>query len=284
MIVITGATGQLGRLVVEQLLEKVPATEIIAAVRDPKKAQDFAASGVQVRQADYSRPDSLTGAFAGAEKVLLISSSEVGNRVPQHKAVTDAARAAGVKMLAYTSILNSDTSPLLLAKEHQATEAYIRSSGVPFTFLRNGWYTENHTAFLPAAIKHGVLLGAAKDGRFATASRTDYAAAAVAVLTGEGHKNKVYELGGDNPYTLAELPAEAARQANQTVIYKNLSQQEYAGALIGFGLPEGLANAIADADAGAREGALDTSSHELRALIGRATTTVQESIAAALLQ
>lgn len=253
-------------------------------MRDPQKAQDFAKRGVQVRQADYSSPSSLTTAFAGAEKVLLVSSSEVGNRVPQHQAVTDAARAAGVKLLAYTSILNADTSPLLLAREHQVTEAYIRASRVPFTLLRNGWYTENQIGLLPAAVEHGVLLGAAKEGRFATASRADYAAAAVAVLTGKDHENKVYELGGEESYTLADLAAEAALQAKKPVIYTEMSQQEYAEALIGFGLPEGLAKALADADTGASHGALDTSSHDLNTLIGRSTKPMRESVIGALSQ
>ena len=282
MIVVTGATGQLGKLVVEELLKAVPPSEIVAAVRDPQRAQDFAAKGIQVRQADYARPESLRAAFAGAEKVLLISSSEVGQRVAQHQAVIDASRAAGVKLLAYTSILNADSSNLLLAQEHKATEAYLRASGVPFTLLRNGWYTENHTGSLAAAVEHGAVLGAAEDGRFATAMRADYAAAAAAVLTGKGHENKVYELGGDEPYTLGELAAEVARQTGRPVAYKNLAQAEYARILTGFGLPEGLARAIADADAGASRGELDTRSHDLSMLIGRSTTSLREAVAAAL--
>ena len=284
MIVVTGATGQLGKLVVEELLKTVPASEIVAAVRDPQKAQDMVSRGVQVRQADYSKPESLAAAFAGADRVLLISSSEVGQRVAQHQAVADAARAAGVKLLVYTSILNADSSALLLSKEHKATEAYLRSSGVPFTLLRNGWYTENHTAALAPAVEHGAVLGAAKDGRFATATRADYAAAAAAVLTGKGHENKVYELGGDKPYTLAELAAEVARQTGKPVVYKDLPQAEYAKALTGFGLPDGLAGAIADADAGASRGELDTQSHDLSKLIGRPTTPLRQAVTAALAQ
>lgn len=284
MIVVTGATGQLGKLVVEELLKTVPASEIVAAVRDPQKAQDIVSRGVQVRQADYSKPESLAAAFAGADRVLLISSSEVGQRVAQHEAVADAARAAGVKLLVYTSILNADSSALLLSKEHKATEAYLRSSGVPFTLLRNGWYTENHTAALAPAVEHGAVLGAAKDGRFATATRADYAAAAAAVLTGKGHENKVYELGGDKPYTLAELAAELARQTGKPVVYKDLPQAEYAKALTGFGLPDGLAGAIADADAGASRGELDTQSHDLSKLIGRPTTPLRQAVTAALAQ
>ncbi len=284
MIVVTGATGQLGKLVVEELLKTVPASEIVAAVRDPQKAQDMVSRGVQVRQADYSKPESLAAAFAGADRVLLISSSEVGQRVAQHQAVADAARAAGVKLLVYTSILNADSSALLLSKEHKATEAYLRSSGVPFTLLRNGWYTENHTAALAPAVEHGAVLGAAKDGRFATATRADYAAAAAAVLTGKGHENKVYELGGDKPYTLAELAAEVARQTGKPVVYKDLPQAEYAKALTGFGLPDDLAGAIADADAGASRGELDTQSHDLSKLIGRPTTPLRQAVTAALAQ
>ena len=282
MIVVTGATGQLGKLVIEELLKTVPPSQIAAAVRNPEKAQDLAAKGIEVRQADYARPESLDAAFAGAEKVLLISSSEVGQRVAQHKAVADAARAAGVRLLVYTSILNADTSNLLLSQEHKATEAYLRASGVPFTLLRNGWYTENHTGSLAAAVEHGAVLGAAGEGRFATATRADYAAAAAAVLTDKGHENKVYELGGDEPYTLAELAAEVARQTGKPVAYKNLPQAEYAKALTGFGLPEGLAGAIADADAGASRGELDTESHDLSTLIGRSTTPLSQTVAAAL--
>ncbi len=282
MIVVTGATGQLGKLVVEELLKTVPASEIVAAVRDPGKAQDLAAKGVQIRKADYAQPESLRAALAGADRVLLISSSEVGQRVAQHQAVTDAAREAGVKLLAYTSILNADSSNLLLSKEHKATEAYLRASGVPFTLLRNGWYTENHTGSLPAAVEHGAVLGAAKEGRFATATRAEYAAAAAAVLTGEGHENKAYELGGDQPYTLAELAAEVARQTGKPVVYKDLPQDEYAKALTGFGLPEGLAGAIADADTGASRGELNTQSHDLSTLIGHPTTSLQQAVSAAL--
>ena len=282
MIVVTGASGQLGQLVVEELLKTVPASQIVAAVRDPQKANDLATKGVIVRQADYAQPESLSAAFAGAEKVLLISSSEVGQRVSQHQAVIDAARTAGVKLLVYTSILNAGSSNLVLAKEHKPTEEYLRNSGVPFTLLRNGFYTENHTGSLAAAVEHGAVLGAAKEGRFATATRADYAAAAAAVLTGNGHENKVYELGGDKPYTLAELAAEVSRQIGKPVAYKDLPQAEYAKALAGFGLPEELAGAIADADAGASRGELDTQSHDLSMLIGRPTTPLKQTVAAAL--
>ena len=205
MIVVTGATGKLGSLVVEALLEKVPAKEIAVAVRNPQKAAAFAARGVEVRTADYAKPETLAAAFAGAEKLLLISSSEVGQRAPQHLAVIAAAKKAGVKFIAYTSILHADTSKMVLAAEHKATEAALRDSGVPYAILRNGWYSENYTEHLAAALAQGALIGSAGQGRIAAATRADYAAAAVAVLTGHGHENKVYELAGDAPFTMSDL-------------------------------------------------------------------------------
>jgi NAD(P)H dehydrogenase (quinone) len=199
MIVVTGATGQLGRLVVEGLLKKVPATELAVAVRTPAKAADFAERGVQVRTADFTQPAGLAAAFAGADKLLLISSNEVGQRVPQHQAVVTAAKEAGVGHLVYTSLLHADTSTLGLAPEHRATEQLIRESGIPFTFLRNGWYTENYAPTITQAVEQGSFPGSAGDGKVASASRADYADAAVAALTGEGHEGKSYELAGDVP-------------------------------------------------------------------------------------
>lgn len=208
MIVVTGASGQLGRLVIQSLLRRqVPASQIVAAVRTPAKAADLAALGVQVREADYTRPDTLDAALAGAEKVLLISSNEVGQRAPQHQNVIDAARRAGVKLLAYTSLLRADTSPLGLAAEHVATEAALKASGVPHVLLRNGWYTENYLASVAPALQHGAFIGSAGEGRIASAARADYAEAAAAVLTLPDQAGQVHELAGDTAYTLAELAA-----------------------------------------------------------------------------
>ncbi len=278
MIVVTGATGKLGQIVINNLLEKAPANQIIAAVRTPAKAKEFAVRGIQIREADYAKPETLVSAFAGAEKLLLISSNNVEQRIPQHKAAVDAARQAGVRLLAYTSILRADTSTLALASDHKLTEEYIRSSNLPFVFLRNGWYLENHTEALGPALQHGTILGAAKDGRFASASRTDYAAAAVAVLTGSGHEQKVYELAGDQSFSLSELAAEVARQSAKSVAYHNLPLPEYETALIGFGLPPALAKMLADADDGASRGELDSSSHDLSVLIGRPTMTMSAAV------
>ena len=283
MIAVTGATGKLGRFVVAGLLEKVPAAEIIAAVRTPEKAADLAALGVQVREADYDKPGTLEAALAGAEKVLLISGNDVsGDRVAQHQAVIDAAKNAGVTLLAYTSILHADTSPLKLAGVHQKTEENIKESGLPFVFLRNGWYFENQTGALGPAVQHGAIMGCAGEGRFASAAIADYAAAAVAVLTQPNQENKIYELAGDFPYTLAELAAQVTKQAGKTVAYHALAPDAYQAALVGFGLPAFLAEMLADAELGAAQGKLNDTSGDLHALIGRPTMTLADAVAAAL--
>ena len=282
MIAITGATGQLGRLVIQNLLKTVPAAQIVAAVRSPDKAADLAALGVQVRQADYAQPATLDAAFQGVDKLLLISSSEVGQRAPQHAAVIAAAQKAGVKLLAYTSILRADSSPLGLAAEHKETEAMLRASGLPHVLLRNGWYTENYAASVPAALQYGAVMGSAKDGRIASAARADYAAAAAAVLTQDGQVGQVYELAGDSAYTLAELAAEIATQSGQPVAYNDLPEAAYAAALVQVGLPEGFAALLADSDVGASKGGLFDDGRQLSRLIGRPTTPLSEVVKAAL--
>ena len=282
MILVTGATGQLGRLVIEGLLEKVPAQQVIAAVRDPDKAAAWAARGVQVRQADYGRPETLAAAFKGAQQVLLISSSEVGQRLAQHRAVVDAARAAGARLLVYTSILHADTSRLALADEHLATERLIRASGIPFVLLRNGWYTENYTDQIPSVLQHGALVGSSGEGRISAASRADYAAAAVAVLTGSGHENKVYELAGDGGFTLSEFAAELSRQTGKKLPYRDVPAEQYEGVLTGAGVPAPLARMLVDSHVGSARGELSDSSGALHRLIGRATTPLASSIAQAL--
>jgi len=279
MIAITGATGHLGRLVIAALLARgVPAGEIVAIVRDAGKAADLAARGVQVRQADYDRPDALTAALRGVDKLLLASSSQVGRRAAQHRNVVDAARAAGVTLLAYTSIPKADTSRMLLADEHKATEGMIRAAGLPFVFLRNGWYTENYTDNLAPTLQHGALLGSAGEGRFTPATRADYAAAAAAVLTGPGHENAMYELGGDESVSLADLAAEISTQSGTPVTYRDLPAGEYAAALTGAGLPAARAALLADADLGIARGDLTTESGDLRRLIGRPTTTLADAV------
>lgn len=282
MIAITGATGQLGRLVIQSLLKRVPAAEIVAAVRQPARASDLAALGVQVREADYTQPASLDTAFKGVDKVLLISSSEVGQRLPQHKNVIDAARRAGVSLLAYTSILRADTSPLALAEEHKATEAYLKASGLAHVLLRNSWYTENYLASVQPALQHGALIGSAGEGRIASAARADYAEAAAVVLTTPAQAGKVYELAGDDAYTLAEFAAELSHQSGKPVPYVNLPEAEYAKALEAAGLPGPFAAILANSDVGAANGALFDDSHQLGKLIGRPTTPLAAMLKAAL--
>ncbi|WP_035817395.1 SDR family oxidoreductase [Janthinobacterium sp. RA13] len=281
MIVVTGATGNLGQHVIASLLKSVPAASIIAAVRNPAKAGNLAAQGVQVRQADYNDGASLDAAFKGATKILLISSSEVGQRAQQHQNVIDAAKRAGVALLAYTSVLRADTSPLGLAAEHVITEAAIRASGLPYSFLRNGWYLENHTEHLAPVLEHGVVLGAAQDGRFSSAARLDYAAAAAAVLTAD-KPQAIYELAGDQGFTLAEYAAEVARQSGKPIVYKDLPQADFKAALVGVGVPEGFADLLADSDAGTAKGGLEDHGKQLSALIGRPTTSLLDAVKVAL--
>ncbi len=281
MIVVTGATGHLGRLVIEALLKKLPAREIAGAARNPEKAKDLAARGVEVRRADYSKPETLRTAFAGAHKLLFVSSSEVGQRASQHAAVVQAAKEAGVKLLAYTSILRAETSRLALAAEHKVTEETIRASGLPYAFLRNGWYLENYTENLAPALQHGALVGSANGGRIAAAARADYADAAVAVLTGPVEK-KVYELAGDHPFTMSELAAEVSRQAGKLVAYRDLPPDQYRAVLTGAGLPASYAALLVDADVQVARGELDDSTGELRRLIGRPTTPLATAVRAAL--
>lgn len=278
-IAITGATGQLGRLVIEKLKAKKPAADIVALARNTAKAADL---GVTVREADYARPDTLERALEGVDTLLLISSSEVGQRGAQHHNVIEAAKKAGVGRIVYTSLLHADTSPLDLATEHRQTEAELKASGVAFTILRNGWYTENYTASVGGAVAGGAFIGSAGDGKIASAPRADYADAAVAVLLGEGHDGKTYELAGDDAYTLADLAAEISRQTGKPIPYKNLSEGDYAAALAGFGLPEPLAKAFASYDVCASKGALFDDERQLSKLIGRPTTSLSTVVAAAL--
>lgn len=282
MIAITGATGQLGRLVIDQLLQKIPANQLIALVRNPAKASDLQARGLQVRAADYTQPTALELALQGVEKLLLISSSEVGQRLEQHRNVVAAAKKSGVALIAYTSILNAQDSHMDLAQEHRETEQLIRASGIPFVFLRNGWYTENYTAGIPTALQFNVLLGSAGDGKISLAARADYAAAAAEVLLRDDQAGKIYELAGDSAYTLADFAAELSQQTGKQIPYSNLPEVEYRGVLQNAGLPDWLAALLAASDASAAQGALFDDSQQLSQLIGRATTPLAETIKQAL--
>lgn len=279
MIAVTGATGRLGRIVIERLSNKVSADGIVALARDVAKASDL---GVLVRRADYGDEGTLDLALAGVEKLLLISGSEVGSRAQQHANVIAAAKRAGIGSIVYTSILHADVSPISLAEEHRATEAAIKASGVPYVILRNSWYTENYTGSLAGALAAGEFMGCAGDGLISSATREDFADAAIAVLTQEGHSGHVYELAGDEAFTLTELAAEISRQTGKVIPYKDLTAGEYAEALAGFGLPPDVAAAIASWEIGAAKGALHDESGTLGRLIGRPTTSLSQAVAAGL--
>ncbi|MDX3758775.1 SDR family oxidoreductase [Streptomyces mirabilis] len=280
-IVVTGATGHLGRHVIEGLLEKVPADQITAVVRDAEKAAGFAARGVKIAVADYNAPETFGTLLAAGDKVLLISGNEFDKgRVAQHQVVLDAARAAGVALLAYTSAPGTLTAAL--ADDHKGTEKAILESGVPYALLRNGWYNENYTENLAPVLEYGAVTQAAGDGRVASAARADYAAAAVAVLTGEGHENKTYELSGDTAWGFAEYAALVAERSGKEIVYNAVSVEALTDILTGAGLPGPLAAILAGVDASIEKGELAGTSGDLSRLTGRPTTPVAESIAAAL--
>ena len=276
---VTGATGQLGHLVVGKLKEQVSAESIVALVRSPEKAAEL---GVEARAFDYSKPEGLAATLVGIEKLLLISGNEIGQRLPQHLAVIAAAKQAGVNHVFYTSILHADTSSLGLAGEHLATEVALKASGLTYTILRNGWYTENYTGSAKGAIGAGAFIGCAGDGKIASAARADFAEAAAVLLAGGGSENKTYELAGDTAYTLAELAAEISRQTGKTIPYNNLTETQYADILKSFGLPAGLAEMLADSDTGASKGGLFDDAKQLSALIGRPTTPLAKVLAEAI--
>ncbi len=282
-IAITGAGGPFGRHVVEELLTRgVAADQIIAGTRTVAALDDLAARGVQVRHVDFDDPDSLSTGLKGADRVLIVSGTDFGRRVAQHTAAAEAAKAAGAELVVYTSAPQADTTPMQLASEHRETEAAIRALGVPFTFLRNSWYHENYTSQLPTYLEHGAVLGAAGDGRISAAARADYAAAAAAVLASDGHENRIYELGGDTAFTLAELAATVTETTGTAVGYVNLPIDDFAAALQGAGLPDFLAATFADVDRSIADGWLLVESGDLSRLIGRPTTPLADAVRAAV--
>lgn len=282
MIAVTGATGHLGRLALDALLRTQPAADLVAIARSPERAADLRAKGVAVREGDYDRPETLRSALDGVDTLLFISSSAVGQRARQHQAVIDAAKEAGVGLIAYTSILHADTSGIGLAEEHRQTEAALAESGIPTVLLRNGWYTENYTGSIGAALEHGAVLGSAGDASIAAAPRADYAEAAAAVVaSGEDQAGRVYELAGQ-PFTMAEYAAEVSRQSGTEVVYRDLPEDAYREALVGAGLPEPVAAMLAQSDAAARGGALDDRGGDLEGLLGRPPMPLADAVASAL--
>jgi NAD(P)H dehydrogenase (quinone) len=275
-IAVTAATGQLGSLAIASLKKKLPREQIVALARDPGKGSGL---GVEIRAADYRKPETLAPALQGVGRLVLISSGDFDGRFAQHLNVIRAAQAAGVGHIVYTSILKGLASPMVIAEDHKETEKAIASSGIPSTMLRNGWYTENYTGSLGGALAAGAMIGSAGDGRLSTAARADYADAIAAVAAGTGHEGKIYELAGDTAHTMAEMAAEVSRLVGRTIPYNNLPMETYAGILKSFGLPEGFAFVLADADARAAEGALFDDSGTLGRLIGRPTTPMAQTVA-----
>lgn len=276
---ITGATGNLGQFVVAKLKEKIGSENLVALVRTPAKAENL---GIEARAFDYSKAEGLAEALVGIDKLMLISGSEIGQRTQQHQNVIEAAKKAGVKHIVYTSLLHAATSTMLLAPEHQATEKALAASGLTTTILRNGWYTENYAGSIPGAIQAGAFIGSAGEGKISSATREDFAEAAAVVLTTEGHENKIYELAGDEAYTLADLAKEVSKQINKEIVYQNLSKTDFVSALVSIGLPEGFAQVLADSDEKASHGALFSDDKTLSTLIGRPTTSLATVIKSVL--
>jgi NAD(P)H dehydrogenase (quinone) len=282
-IVVTGATGNLGGLAVDALLRRgAEPDSVIAVGRNTERLELRAERGVRTVAIDYQDRDSLQSAFEGAEKLLLVSGSDIGQRVEQHRNVVESAARAGVELLVYTSILRADSATQLLAGEHQATEELLSSSGIPHVLLRNGWYFENYTSQIPSYLENGAIVGAAGEGRISGASREDYAEAAAAVLTSSDQAGAVYELGGDQAFTMAELAAELSRQTRRDIAYRNVGVDDYAELLASFGLPEPAARTYADGDRAVADGELYVETGDLSRLIGRSTTPLSEAISAAL--
>lgn len=282
MFAVTGASGQLGRLVLEALIEKIDAKRIVALARDPAKLADMTEVGVVVRRFDYNDTISLASALGGVDRLLVISGNELGRREAQHRDVIDAAKAAGVGFVAYTSILHADTSPIGLAEEHRASEALIKASGLRHAFLRNGWYNENYTAGAIPAVEHGAVLGSSGEGRISAAARADYAAAAAAILTGGDEARGVFELAGDAAFTLSDFASLLADASGKLVEYRDMPESGYRAALEGIGLPPPLAAMLADSSAQASTDALFDDDRSLSSLIGRPTVPMRESVAQAL--
>jgi len=278
-IVVTGATGQLGQLIVEHLINRGVAPAGITAVgRNTARLADLAATGVTTAVIDYTDPASLTAAFTGADVLMLVSGSEVGQRVAQHTNAITAAAAAGVGRIVYTSAPKADTSALILAPEHKATEEALRASGVPFTILRNGWYTENYAAAVQQARDNGVYLTSAGDGRVASASRTDYAEAAAVVLTTPGHENTVYELAGDIAWSGTEMAAALTEVVGRPVVFTAVSPEEHTAILTGAGLDGGTVGFVVALDGNTRDGLLAGGSSDLASLIGHPTTPLVDGL------
>ncbi|MFD8495479.1 SDR family oxidoreductase [Amycolatopsis sp. NPDC059657] len=279
-IVVTGATGQLGRLIVKHLLERVPSSEVVGSVRTPEQAGDL---GIEVRHGDFDRPETLPAAFAGADKLLIISTAgEDSVRLRQHTAAVDAAKAAGVKHILYTSLTAADTNGISLANTHRPTEEAIKATGIPFTFLRNNWYFENDLGTVAGALATGSIANSSQGGRFAPAAREDYARAAAVVLTTEGHENAIYELGGPVSYSYADWAAAIAEASGKEITYQEITPEQATAGLAAAGVPEHMVGLIVDFYATLARGEMDLPREDLRKLIGRDPVSLKEFVASAV--
>lgn len=274
-IAVTGATGQLGTLVLAALDAR--GAEAVALARAPSRIE-----GRPARVFDYDRPETLAPALDGIDTLMLISGSDVGRRGPQHRAVIDAARAAGVGHVVYTSVLGADESKLFVAPEHRETEAALKDSGLPHTLLRNGWYLENYDGSIEGALATGTLIGAAGEGRIDAATRADYAEAAARVLTDPSLRGRTWEMAGHPGFTMAELAKAISASTGRAVPYRDLPVEDYAAVLRDAGLPDAFAVALAETDALAAKGALATDGDDLATLLGRAPTSMRDWVAARL--
>ena len=281
-IAVTAATGQLGRLVVEELLQRVPADQVVAVVRDAGKAQPIADKGVEVRVASYDDPAALRTALEGVDRVLLISGNEVGQRVPQHTNVVEAARTAGVSFIGYTSAPKASDTDLILAPEHKATEEVVQASGIPYSIMRNNWYAENYVQTAQIAKETGEIISGTKGARIPMVPRADLAAGHAAVLTGDGHENTVYEFAGDEALTFDDLAKLFSDVLGREVKHREVEGEEHVAALVAAGLPPETAQFVAALDANIAGGALDVGSQDLSRILGRPTTPLRESLKGAL--
>ena len=272
---ITGATGQLGQLVVQKLKDKNPDAKLVALVRNPDKAKPL---GIEAKAFDYEQPEALPKALEDIDRLVFISGSEIGKRETQHKNVINAAKQAQVKQIAYTSLLHADTSSMIIAPEHLATEKMLQDSGIPHTILRNGWYTENYTAGLKQAVEQGAIIGSAGDGKISSATREDYAEAIAETIINDDHTGKTYELAGDQTFTMQDLAAEVSKQTGKNIEFVNLPEAEYAQKLQEIRLPEGMAKAFASLDYSASKNDLHDESGELARLINRPTTSLSQAV------
>ncbi|MGG1679883.1 SDR family oxidoreductase [Neobacillus sp. NRS-1170] len=277
-MLVTGATGKLGTKVVETLLKTVPASHLAVSVRNPEKAAELQARGVEVRQGDFDRPETLDSAFAGIDRLLLISADgDNETRIRQHTDAVAAAERAGVKFIAYTSLANASETTMFLAPPHVATEAAILKTGIPFSFLRNNWYLENEIPSIQGVLAGAPWVTSAGSGKVGWALQQDYAEAAAAVLAGDGHENTIYELSG-KPVSQEELVSALSTVLGKEIPVQQVDDATYADIMKGAGLPDFLIPFLVGIQKGIRDGALEIESNDFEKLLGRPAISINEAL------